>query len=133
MDIRMSLLAGVPIGFFFVLIHRASTISVLWPIFLLRIMSIVILFILGKATKNTFIPPRNDCSFLIIIGVLDVAGNVFFILAARSGRLDIATVISSLYPGSTIVLAYFLLHEYVSRGQKYGLALALVAIIMILI
>ena len=59
---------------------------------------------------------------------MDVSGNLFFILASKSGRLDIASILSSLYPGATVVLAWFILKEQVTRRQWVGILLALGAI-----
>ncbi len=67
----------------------------------------------------------------ILAGLLDTAGNGFYMLSSLSGRLDVAAVLSSLYPGGTILLAALLLRERATRAQALGMALALVAVALI--
>jgi len=74
--------------------------------------------------------PRAAWTVVLFNATLDVAGNFFYILASRFGRLDIAAVLSSLYPGSTVLLAWILLKERISFQQWLGIAAALVAIIL---
>jgi drug/metabolite transporter (DMT)-like permease len=63
--------------------------------------------------------------------VLDLAGNLLYMWATEGGRMDVAAVLASLYPASTIVLAMLLLRERPTRGQAVGMALALVALLLI--
>ena len=65
---------------------------------------------------------------VLLCGALDAAGNAFFVLAGQSGRLDMAAILSSLYPASTVMLAALLLGERVMRTQVYGIVAAIVAI-----
>ena len=54
-------------------------------------------------------------------------------LASQAGRLDVAAVISSLFPGSTAILAALFLKERVSRSQAIGILLTLIAIVFLTI
>ena len=58
-------------------------------------------------------------------------GNLLYMLSTRVGRLDVAAVLSSLYPAVTILLAVWLLKERARAAQAWGMALALVAVVII--
>ena len=64
-------------------------------------------------------------------GLLDTSGNLLFTFSSLAGRLDIAAVLSSLYPAGTILLAIWLLRERATRTQTVGMVLALLAVVMI--
>ena len=66
-----------------------------------------------------------------LAGLLDTSGNGLYMLSSLAGRLDVAAVLSSLYPGGTILLAAFFLHERATRLQALGMAFALVAVALI--
>ncbi|WP_124848278.1 transporter [Acidipila sp. EB88] len=66
-----------------------------------------------------------------LAGLLDTAGNGLYMLSSLSGRLDVAAVLSSLYPGGTIVLAALFLRERATRLQAVGMGLALGAVALI--
>jgi uncharacterized membrane protein len=76
-------------------------------------------------------PASRLMAFLVLAGVLDTLGNLLFVHAVRRGRLDVTTILSSLYPAITVLLARFILKERLSRLQATGMATALVAIPMI--
>ena len=62
------------------------------------------------------------------IGLLDVTANVLFALASRHGLLSLVSVLGSLYPVMTIMLAYAFLHERLTRPQLAGVATALAGV-----
>ncbi|MER3417805.1 MAG: EamA family transporter, partial [Chloroflexota bacterium] len=72
--------------------------------------------------------PRSLLGPVTLVGVLDMAGNVFFIVATQVGRLDVAAVLSSLYPVTTVVLAIALLRERLTVGHAVGIGLAALAV-----
>jgi drug/metabolite transporter (DMT)-like permease len=63
--------------------------------------------------------------------VFDSIGNFLFVYAATRGRLDVAAVLSSLYPASTLVLARVILKERITKLQAVGIALALGSVTLI--
>jgi drug/metabolite transporter (DMT)-like permease len=64
-------------------------------------------------------------------GILDTAGNALYLAAAQRGLLSVASTLSALYPAVTAVIARFALHERMSSLQRSGVALALVAVVLI--
>jgi drug/metabolite transporter (DMT)-like permease len=65
------------------------------------------------------------------VALLDTGGNILFMAATRLGRLDVASVLASLYPAGTILLAAWYLHERPTRRQMMGMVVALAAVVMI--
>jgi drug/metabolite transporter (DMT)-like permease len=64
-------------------------------------------------------------------GILDTIGNLLYTASSLTGRLDVAAVLSSLYPAGTILLAVWLLRERATGSQTAGMILAIVAVAMI--
>lgn len=127
---RLALCAGAGFGLFFILIARASTESVLWPLVAARIASIgltAFVVLRRRGSGGGTLP----LAAVALAGLLDTAGNVFFALAAQIGRLDIAAVVGSLYPATTVILARTVLKEHLRPSQALGLTAALSAIVMI--
>jgi len=131
-DLRLPILAGVGFGSYFIFIHNATqaTDTVLWPMLTSRLAGTLLLFFVVLIRRESFAVPRNASTVVFFNATLDVGGNFFYILASRLGRLDIAAVLSSLYPGATVLLAWFLLKEHISQKQWVGILAALIAIIL---
>ena len=130
-DLRLPILAGVGFGSYFIFIHYATqeTDTILWPMVASRVAGTVLLILVVFARRETLSVPRTAWNVVLFNATLDLAGNFFYILASRIGRLDVAAVLSSLYPGSTVLLAWFLLKERISAKQWMGILAALTAII----
>jgi len=81
--------------------------------------------------RQEVLPKKEVLPLVLLAGTLDVAGNAFYVLATHAGRLDVAAVLSSLYPAATVLLAAILLKERVTRLQAVGILVAVVAIPLI--
>lgn len=127
----LALLAGLGFGSFFILIGQVSTHAIFWPLAASRVSSLIFMLVFMRIRGEKMLPKKSVFPLLTIAGVLDVAGNVFFVLATHAGRLDVASILSSLYPAVTVLLAAIFLRERVSRIQAIGITLALGAIILI--
>jgi drug/metabolite transporter (DMT)-like permease len=128
-ELGLPLLAGVSFGLFFVFIHRAGgSGGVLWPLTAARATSMGLLASIGGAMGSLRLPRGPALGLTCLAGVLDTGGNAFFVLAAQAGRLDVASVLSSLYPASTVALACWLLGERLTGRQAAGAVVTLAAI-----
>ncbi len=130
-EIGYAVLAGTGFALFFILIDQANDVSVFWPLVAARVASVTFmgLFVVVRGVWQR--PSRQQMPIIIFAGVLDALGNAFFTIAARLGRLDLAAVLSSLYPATTVLLAQLILHERLNRNQWLGVLIALAALILI--
>ncbi len=126
------MLAGAGFGAYFVLLDRAGHNAGLWPLLGSRLASVTVLGAVVLLTRRPLFPAGTSRN-VAVIGVLDVVGNVSFLLATRRGLLSIVALLTSLYPAVTLLLARLLLRERLSPGQVIGLvgaggAIALIAL-----
>ena len=132
-ELGLPLTAGIVFGLFFILLHQASRMAILWPVVATRIGSIAGLLAYTSLNRLSWIPSRRRWSLLTFIGIIDATGTACYALSARLGRMDIAAVLGSLYPGATVLLAWVFLKERISRLQSLGILLALGAIVLLTI
>jgi uncharacterized membrane protein len=132
-ELGLSLLAGAGFGLFFVCIDRISSEAILLPLIAARITSVTIIGSVLAGRRQMALPPRHQLIFIALAGSLDVAGNAFFALASRLGRLDVSVVLASMYPVTTVMLARCFLNERLQRQQRIGLLAACAALVLIVI
>jgi len=130
-ELRRPVIAGVAFGAFFIFIERASQTALLWPLIAVRIVSVSTMLGYAMLTRQDWVPKRESMVPLLLSSLLDTFGNAFYAMSARTGRLDVAAVLGSLYPGATVLLAWVFLKEEISRIQTIGILLALGAIILL--
>jgi drug/metabolite transporter (DMT)-like permease len=128
LSIALAVVAGLGFGLFYVLIDRVSSGLVFWPLVASRTASITTVGLVALASRPSFAGIRSVAPLIVIAGVLDVGGNAGFLLAAQVGRLDVASILASLYPIVTVLLAIVVLRERVGPRHAVGMAAAVVAI-----
>ena len=126
--------SGLAFGIFFLFIRNAGTSGVLWPVCMARVAGSLI--ILGAAVWLGTRPAGPGAGRWVLpaavaAGVLDASANVCYVLAARAGLFGMAVVITSLYPGITVLLARVVLGERMRAVQRIGLALAAAGVAMV--
>jgi drug/metabolite transporter (DMT)-like permease len=129
-DLGLPLIAGVGFGVYLILIHRGSQVGLFWPMIASRSTGVLTMVVYMLVMRHSFVPARPAWSLFILNGLLDVTGNGFYILSGQAGRMDIAAVLASLYPGATVLLAGLFLHERLGRLQWAGILVALLAIVL---
>jgi drug/metabolite transporter (DMT)-like permease len=127
--VGLALVAAAGFGTFFVGIDRASaTAEVPWVIVIQRGCSLTLLVIATLAVRPAL--PRDGASLALLgmIGVLDLGANGLYALATTEGLLSVVSVLGSLYPAVTVVLARVVLAERIARVQEVGVVLALAGV-----
>ncbi|MBA2300090.1 MAG: DMT family transporter [Chloroflexi bacterium] len=126
-----ALVSGVAIGCFGVLISGLSEGDVFSSLTVIRLVQAGLVIAAVLATRTAWRPPTDAVPAILVVGVLDMAGNSFYLLAVQTGALAVASVLSALYPVATVILAATVLRERVTRDHTIGIALAAVAIVLI--
>jgi drug/metabolite transporter (DMT)-like permease len=134
----LAVAGGVGFGVYFVALKFAGSAGVIWPLATARMGSLAVcsLLLAGMSLKvgeEKIRLTRTVVGWAMGAVLLDTSGNLLFISATRAGRLDVAAVLASLYPASTILLAAWTLHERPTRRQGLGMAVAAAAVVMITI
>lgn len=128
----LACLAGIGFGGFMIFLGQVEHGKIFSPLVIARCLTLLTGLFLIRIKRLPFLPLAANPTALLA-GVLDAGGNLFYILAKQYTRLDIAAVLTSLYPASTVLLASILLKEKVTRRQGIGLLVCLAAIGMITI
>jgi drug/metabolite transporter (DMT)-like permease len=140
----LAVIAGVGFGIYFTALKvAAAKTGGIWPLATCRMGSLTVcsLMLVGMSLKSKGggvqarvagpVVTRPVVLWALATALLDTSGNLLYIEATRAGRLDVAAVLASLYPASTILLAAWMLRERPTRRQGLGMAVAAAAVVMI--
>jgi drug/metabolite transporter (DMT)-like permease len=129
--VALACVAGVGFGSYFILLARAGSGTGLWPLLVSRVTSAALIPALALRRGRPAPIGGRLLALVLVSGALDALANLWFLLASRHGLLSLASVITSLYPAMTVVLAVGVLRERTGRLQLGGLALAAVSIALL--
>jgi drug/metabolite transporter (DMT)-like permease len=127
----LAVCAGLGFGIYLICSNQAAAEAVYWPLVTARAASMAEMLLIVVVSRQPWKPTRKLLPYMMAAGVFDSLGNMFFMYAVRNGRLDVATVLSSLYPATTVLLARVVLKERISHIQTAGMVAALVAVPLI--
>ena len=128
-SVGLALLAAVGFGTFFVAYDVAADGSVPWAMFLSRIIGVVPLGVLALGRARRAAP--RDLAALAGVGVIDASAIGLYALANTHAALAVVSVVGSLYPVATVVLARLVLRERIRPVQAAGVAAALTGVALI--
>lgn len=119
----LALISGVGFGVYFTLLGQAQAADgVLWTLTAARLSSLAI--VLPLAAFSIGLRPRR-MGFMLASAPGDTLGNLFYLLSVQRGGLALGSLLTSLYPAVTMLLAVAALRERLSRWQWAGALLAL--------
>jgi drug/metabolite transporter (DMT)-like permease len=128
----LSILAGFGFaGFFLCIIHTEKE-NVFASLLVAKLTALI--FALATVAIRTKSKMQNNAIVIALIaGILDAAGNLFYMLSSRLIRFDLATVIASMAPAITVLLASLISRQKVPAWQLSGVVFCLIAIVLIVI
>jgi drug/metabolite transporter (DMT)-like permease len=127
-----AILALLGFGCYYIPLHASATHDWLWPSLVFRATSVTIVWTALLLTRGRVRGVRPHLVALAAIGLLDTGGNTLFAAASSShGLLSVVSVLASLYPAVTVLLARFVLRERVERTQDIGVLVTLAGVVLI--
>ncbi len=119
--------AGVGFGVFFILIANSES-TELWTLTFARLASISVILAVAILSRASLRPGKGAGWLILGAGSIDMFANLLFLMAERRGLLTLVSVITALYPASTVLLARVVLNERLTRTQWIGLFFAAVGV-----
>jgi len=127
----LTVVAGSAMGLNLVFLHQAPQECKLWPLVFARLAATTVVFIMAGTSGNLKLPRAKPMKLALAVALLDILANVMMLLALRSWLLSLASILISLYPAATVVLAVVVLRERVTRCQGVGMVMAMGSVAMI--
>jgi drug/metabolite transporter (DMT)-like permease len=93
-----------------------------------RVGSLALLVVLAASLRAPLRLERASLLPVAAVGLADVSANALFAFASGHGLLALVSVLGSLYPIVTVLLAHVLLGERLTRAQQTGVAVALAGV-----
>lgn len=129
--LALALTAGIGFGIFFVCLSRTTASAGLWPLAAARMTALTLLAVNLLIKRAELRADAAGLRLAVPSGLLDQAANVLFLYAVHRGVLALVAVLVSLYPAVTVILALAVLRERLRAPQVAGVALALLAVVLI--
>ncbi|MGZ4413368.1 MAG: EamA family transporter [Gaiellaceae bacterium] len=129
--VGLALLAAIGFGGYFPPMHEAGIADFLWASLFFRMTSASITLAVVAIRRPSLAVAPIQVPVLVLVGIGDMLGNLLFAAASTSGLVSITSVLASLYPIVTVVLARLVLKERVARSQEAGIALTLAGVALI--
>ena len=128
-DLTLAVLAGMSFAAFFIFLGEIPSGSIFYPLAAAKLVSVLTAFFILTMQKKRRLPAPDP--ILIVAGVLEAGGNWGYLLARQLTRLDVAVVLSSMYPAVTVILAWFFLHQHIRKAQLTGIVFCLLTVVLI--
>ena len=128
------IVCGTLFGIFYLFLRNAGTAGVFWPVAWARLANCAVVLavvVLARARPAGRADGPRVLAAAIVSGVFDASANLCYVLATRAGLFGIATVLTALYPGMTVLLARVVLGERMHAVQRAGLLLAAMGVILV--
>jgi uncharacterized membrane protein len=131
----MALAAGTMFGTSFVCFAETADDSGYWPVLAARVAAVLVIgvavLLVTRRRRGSVLPRDHTRPLAIGAGALELGATVMLVAAVREGLVVVVAPIAALAPAFTVVWAWTLLKEPVTRHQLVGIALSLLGLVLI--
>lgn len=125
------ILAGVGFGVLFTFLGQTGDDGGLYPLALSQLTSVGAVIVTAIVLRQSWMPRQRAAWNAAMMGPIGALAQGAFLYATQHGLLSVVSVISSLYPASTVLLAAIVLKERIQPWQGGGLVLAAAAVALV--
>jgi drug/metabolite transporter (DMT)-like permease len=129
--VGLALLAAVGFGFYFPWMHAAGKVDFWWASLVFRSTALLLLAVVVATQRTPLKLGPRELAIAAAVGIGDTIGNVLFAASSHGGLISLTSVLASLYPVVTVLLAASVLHERVAPLQRAGIVLTLGGVVLI--
>jgi drug/metabolite transporter (DMT)-like permease len=120
--------AGLGFGAVFLLYDAAGANTGPWPVFTARVATVAMFAVVVLAGRIPVRPAAASVGAVVAVAAFSTAADTAFLVGSRLGLLPVVSVLTSLYPVTTVALARGVLKERIGPVRAVGLALAVAGV-----
>src|SRR5262249_53985027 len=129
--VGLALLAALGFGLYFPWMHAAGKVDFWWASLVFRTTALLVVAGAVSVQRTELRLGLRTLAVAAAVGIGDTIGNVLFAASSAHGLVSLTSVLASLYPVVTVLLAAAVLHEHVAPAQKAGIVLTLTGVVLI--
>lgn len=129
--VLLAVASGLLFGVFFLAMDAGAEVNTLMTLWAMRAGVTAFFVVVALVRRTTGGVNVGDAWLITVVAAGDLLANLFFAIASTMGYLSITSVLSSLYPVVTVVLARLVLRERLRPVQLGGVAVTMAGVALI--
>jgi drug/metabolite transporter (DMT)-like permease len=129
--VGLALLAALGFGLYFPWMHAAGKVDFWWASLVFRTTALLVIATAVTIERTDLRLTPRQLAIAAAVGIGDTIGNVLFAASSAHGLISLTSVLASLYPIVTVLLAAAILHERLAPLQRAGVVLTLAGVVLI--
>jgi drug/metabolite transporter (DMT)-like permease len=127
----LAVAAGLLFGLFFLAMDAGAETNTLMTVWAMRAGVVAFFIPVALVRRTTGGVGAADYGLIALVALGDLLANLFFAISSTLGYISITSVLSSLYPVVTVILARLVLSERLRPVQLFGVAVTMVGVALI--
>jgi drug/metabolite transporter (DMT)-like permease len=129
--VALAVLSGALFGVFFLFMNAGADVSSIMTLWAMRAGVAAFFVVVALVRRTVGGVSSTDVRFIAVVATGDLLANFTFGVASTLGYLSITSVLSSMYPVATVILARFVLQERLRGIQLVGVLVTLAGVALI--